>query len=684
MPEEAAKAENVNLEDLIVKNTVEQEGVQKAEQEIVQKTEHKTEQEAAQPVQFQREQPDMVSSGTKNYLPAIGILLVLIVAAAAALIFAVGKLFGGMGTRNEKMVAYIADGEIFYAPNMDKEKDPVSVCEVRGEDAECAGYIEFTTDGKYLYFVSRMEEGEYTLCRAEVGKLKADSPKNDKYIVEIDKKIVDHKVLEDGLGVVYLTNSGNLYYFDGESEERIVKDVASYYICDDDQTIIYTDYDVNLSYYDLETEDDDTIDNGVSSVYAYENKDFIVYTRYEEESDSLDLYCASVNGDFEKVAEGIEAYVACDADSQTVYYTVRREEVQELYAYIDDTYADADAQMTEPLMEDCLTQVTGDVVVRAYNQEYSEEYLNADDIFYERDLYYDYYLEMYYFHNYDQDESYYYEELTKQWYLYDSAKYEEMFQAYLEVEDRNDLREDLKEESVEQYVCEMYSCVLGEDPVCINTNVTSEITASEDGSVLIYTAGSEVTEKISIDHIYSVREAQELVSQMLSETGTGEWVCYTGGSEQDIDAEDAVSSIDVSEDGRRIVVRSYDYNEGRNTLTAYTLKDGTLDSGEKLTDNGAQGYWIADSYYFFAGDSTDSYDLNVYINGETERILKNISTYRVEVYENGSYPERVVYLKNDDLYVYTGKEDDRRVARDVMTFDCLGSPCYRLIKEHFC
>ena len=34
--------------------------------------------------------------------------------------------------------------------------------------------------------------------------------------------------------------------------------------------------------------------------------------------------------------------------------------------------------------------------------------------------------------------------------------------------------------------------------------------------------------------------------------------------------------------------------------------------------------------------------------------------------------DRIVYIKNDSLYVYRGKDEDRRIERNVEQFQCMG------------
>ena len=132
-------------------------------------------------------EPEVTAEPQKKHgllVAGIGLLIVALVAVAVILVI---KLLGGVsgGGDNEKKLAFQKDGVLYYVPNMDKEKDPIEIDESRDEDGWT---YEFSEDGKYLYYLSRDDHGE--LCRVEVDKLKADSDKNSKYIVEIDSKAV--------------------------------------------------------------------------------------------------------------------------------------------------------------------------------------------------------------------------------------------------------------------------------------------------------------------------------------------------------------------------------------------------------------------------------------------------------------------------------------------------------------
>ena len=290
---------------------------------------------------------------------------------------------------------------------------------------------------------------------------------------------------------------------------------------------------------------------------------------------------------------------------------------------------------------------------------------NEKDNFY-RDLYYDSDLNMYYIYNIDTDKEYLYDDLAKQWYVFDEDKYNELDEAYAEVADRIELREELKDTSVDTTVSELYSCVVGKDPECINGNVSSYAGCTYDGSILYYSAAGDTTEKISIDDVTSVYDAQSQVEDMLSD-------------------------------------------DGSTSLVAYSLKKGTLTEDDELTDDGSYGTWIDKEYYFFSDASDDEGDLNVYKNGKTECILEDVSSEYLERYDDGTFTaldnydgdgtlvtftaagdetkisknvstysrvnaKRIVYMKNDNLYVHTGKKDDRKIARDVVTYDCVEAP----------
>lgn len=317
---------------------------------------------------------------------------------------------------------------------MDKDKDPVSVCEVRSESSESWNNLTLTSDGKYLYFYSKIDSaGNGTLCRAEVGKLKRDSSKNDKYIEEISSNVYSYELLDKQTKVLFQKENGKLILWDGKDEEDVAKDVNGYRICDDGNTVLYTQGDgesaTTIAYYDLSTKKGDEIVRDAYTIDSWMNEDFILYETGSDE-EGTDLYCTDLSGESEKVAENIYSMVGCNAEEKTVRYIAEATTSESVYDYIDDPNAAADEGLTEPDMKNYLTAATEQDAMSESELEYYTEYPEEIADFYDY-LSYDDDMGMYYTYKYTEDDLgdytydyFVYDELATQWYKVDTEKYE--------------------------------------------------------------------------------------------------------------------------------------------------------------------------------------------------------------------------------------------------------------------
>ena len=72
------------------------------------------------------------------------------------------------------------------------------------------------------------------------------------------------------------------------------------------------------------------------------------------------------------------------------------------------------------------------------------------------------------------------------------------------------------------------------------------------------------------------------------------------------------------------------------------------------------------NYVAIKDQSYDESDIRVYRRNGDEIKLNSISNF-MYISE-----DRIVYIKNDSLYVYRGKDEDRRIERNVEQFQCMG------------
>ena len=89
---------------------------------------------------------------------------------------------------------------------------------------------------------------------------------------------------------------------------------------------------------------------------------------------------------------------------------------------------------------------------------------------------------------------------------------------------------------------------------------------------------------------------------------------------------------------------------------------------EKIMSNVYTAVTLYDdgNYVAIKDQSYDESDIRVYRRNGDEIKLNSISNY-IYISE-----DRIVYIKNDSLYVYRGKDEDRRIERNVEQFQCMG------------
>lgn len=645
-------------------------------------------------------------------LGVVAIVLVVVIVLVVLLI----KNSSGV---NEKELVYEKDGEIFYVKNMDSDKEAVSVCDVRGAE-NAYNNLTLSADGKYLYYLDRLEtDGSGDLYRAELKKLKKDSNKNEKYNVKIDSKVCSYQILEDGKQVVYEKTNGKLVYFDGEKEEDIAKDVSSYfwYLDAENKTVTYEKEkgdSAEIVCYDLKSKEETTLAKNVDYVEnGLYQSDFIVYSKVDKDAEEYiyDIYYTSVGGEEEKIASGVEYTYGCNVKEKSLYYVVKRQEESSLYDFfVDDTASEA--AMAEPTVNDFLQPSTQGDAMSEYDLEYYSKYpeeladfyryLSYDD---EAGLYY-YYKEVGWF----DYETYYYNDQTKEWFWFDEDAYNTAYDRYDNVAYRQEMIDDLKQETIVRDYYDLYYWKEGAEAVLVAENVSADSIIDSSNTSLIFYQKTETNEGsgIALSQLENYYDAWNYYDEAMYNVVTEDTIYYyNGNNEAELDENGNLYGADISEDNRQVVLTLGD--EEAETTICYELSKGSLTNGKEISDEVVTGTWSGDSYYYFE-DVIDSYgDLYSYKNGKSERVLRNIYIGDVRVYTDGNFvayddydysdggelkvysgqkdgqkignavqeytyidADRIVYIKNDSLYVYNGKKEDTRIARNVEDYICHG------------
>ena len=712
-PEQEQKVEEEQQSAPEQKQKAEEEQQSAPEQE--QKVEEE-QQSAPEQEQKAEEAKPNVKKGMKPVV-VIGIVAIVLV---IAIILLVSKLIGGSSNANDKQLVYIKGSSIYYTDNMDKDKDPIRICRVDGD-----GYwneLQLTTDGKYLYYYSETDGmGSGTLCRAELAKLSDNEDRNEKYIVEISSKVEGYTILEDSNVVVFRKENGKLLIFDGKDEIDIAKNTESYSVSLDQKLIFYTKYNDSTGetayyYYNIAEDEEEKL---TDAMYGYARwdvaSDFIVY-QSDEADEGTDLYVANASGENEKIDS--EVYDVCDRDSESksLYYLVERTENKNVYDYVSDPYAKEDADLVKPDIKDYLSEVTEQQAMSEYDYEYYCIDWPEDKRYFYEWLDYDSELELYYYEKYQEDDygnsdwiDCYYSEVLNQWYMLDEEGYWDAYDKYAAAEDRIELREALQNEKIEITMYDLYFWKDGKEPVLIAEGVMRDsVWANAKNQLTIYEKESEVSINVSIDEIYSASDVSWQIEEAMWSSDTDRervYYCTVGEKETSLDVEAEISGMDISPNGKSVVLEMYE--AGERTLNQYSLTGKALEFETEIAEDALGGSWVDDVYYYYKDVDSQYYgSLYQYSNGKSEKIMSNVYT-AVTLYDDGNYvaikdqsydesdirvyrrngdeiklnsisnfmyisEDRIVYIKNDSLYVYRGKDEDRRIERNVEQFQCMG------------
>lgn len=283
--------------------------------------------------------------GSKKII-AIAVAVVVVIVA----ILGLKTLFSG--SSGDNAYAYLSDGRYELITNLNKDQT-IEIASSKS-DSTMANLLAFSPDGKYIYYYTKYDSysGTGSLCRAEYGKLKEDTSKNDKYIEIIATNVsLGFRFLSDG-SVTYENSDSTLYYFNGEEPVQIAKNV-SYYFTDASGKIVYAtgDYSEGYTLYGVSLSDiDNKIKLASNFAYVHSATDFenILYTKYEDDGTET-LYVVGFAKEAEKLAENVSNLTQVDGKT---YFTAANGVMLSLYDFVDDAHAESDAGITEPNRDD--------------------------------------------------------------------------------------------------------------------------------------------------------------------------------------------------------------------------------------------------------------------------------------------------------------------------------------------
>ena len=674
----------------------------------------------------------------------IGISAAVVVVVVAAIIGII-SLFSGSG--NDAYV-YLSDGKYELMTNLNKE-NTIEIASTKSTLISTF-LVKFSPDGKYVYFFTKPDEysGTGTLNRAEFGKLKENSAKNDQYIEIIATNVYpNYDFLPDGT-IVYRNGDDTLYYYNGMEATQIAKNV-NYYSVDESNRIIYQtgDYDEGYVLYGISLKD---LDNKIklASNYdyslGYDDLDNILYIKSDDDGNQS-LYVVGFEKSAEKLADNVRIINYGEDD---LYFTSSTGESLSLYDYVDDSYADADKGISEPTTEEYSVPVYRYELVYGNNiseGDYEELYTSCTRgvYFYGESTWWTYSMEDSIKRNFgdnsdaihtatqkfidkyastaDEDG---YIKVTDEvkaalkeiqtaagktgnewlWLCFNKYQYglDTDYSAYYaaqdewyKVADRIELRERLQDKENNFPVKTLYRFEKNGTLTPIAENVLN--TRTFNGAIM-YNTPDQVTKKVKIEEMYSIDEARSALN--LDPEADNPLVITLTGEVSSLVIDDVFSGNNYYTNGLLFTEKEVFLNDSDGSLSVAPINNGVIGDFKLITDDvdsvgmlNSKVYYVTEPY---SSNGAEYYDLYAYENGTPVRVARDIMEGHLSLYEDnvilaftgyrrGSGYEltmfnakgestliaddvtqyirvdesTLLYISDDDLYVFNGKEKTR-------------------------
>ena len=304
----------------------------------------------------------------------------------------------------------------------------------------------------------------------------------------------------------------------------------------------------------------------------------------------------------------------------------------------------------------------------------------------------------------------YYDIDSQTWYRLDSEAFEAAEDAYEGAEDRINLREELKTTEFEIENYDLYFWKNGEETL-VTENVDDYMYLNSD--IIFFTTSETGGNRVSIDDVYSVYDAENQIrygsyyNEYDTEEESSEAITLSyivKGNIGSLEVEEVINDINVSDDGKYLVF-AMGNNSSESVLDLYQVSGSEVKYVETIEEDAMDGAWIEDTYYYYSDVSDSLGTLYAYKKGKSEKVASNVvaSGYQNAIFADGNFmlmdeydadgsdyvlllkngekvkfkgiqeyayieEDKILYMKNDSLYFYAGKDDDIRIARDVVDY----------------
>lgn len=567
----------------------------------------------------------------------------------AVLVAVIFLILGGKENGKANYAVYFKDREVFFS-DLKKDSEPWQITSqfIDSKDDSVSNEM-FAVDGKYVLglYTHVSENGKYVFF---VDKMDGDNNSASFYYratddpeakaIKIDSDVTYYSVSKDGTIVTYLTKDGMLYQYStkDEAKEKIASDVQSFTVSETGEDVCFINLEQNL-------------------------------------------YLKSSGKDREKIAGEIKQLRYVSGDCSTVYYTkdssiykyVKGGEAEEIVSDVYDVVRIYDSGEIYYIKDDAKEVAAIDLIT---------DDKQAEDAKIKEPDYPDYpdYPDRPYWWDYDTDAEYEkaYEKYEKAYEKYEKEYdrlYEEYYAAYelyWEKEDREELREYLAEEKIEQHNFTL--CFFdGTKETVVAENVLEgdpyEYTTANNVPVISYEVlNNSKYEKVKLSEIeseYDINWMLRKAKEKCAET------CVAIKETATVIEEQIVNHLVINPDGTDIyyiIKESEDGNTGE--LRYVSVSGGKIGTPEAYDTDVYMydGRFINNNDYLYFKEYKEEGKGEMYIN-------KKLVDYDVPSYQIYISDEKVYYLadwndekSNGSLKYYSGGESVK-ISDDVHDFE---------------
>ena len=579
------------------------------------------------------EQPAAVPTEKKK-LPKKAIMFGGIGVAVVAVLILVISLFSGGGKAKNDFTLYLKDSEIFFS-DMKKDSEAwqltsrlVDIEDVDNENfayaADTLGsYICTSEDGKYIFFPDKMADDDdwVNLYYRELGNPEAEA-------VKIHSDIQSYTVNTSATIVTYLKGEeGNLYQYKlaEDSKDKVASEVEGFEVSDDGTKICYINSEGSL-YLKYEGKDKEKIACEVTSL-EYLTDDFKTVYYIKEGS----LYKQVEGEDRVKIASDVYRVIKIYETGEIYYLTSEAGEIS-LMDYVTDDMKDADASIAEPSYPD-------------YPNSPSRPYWWDYDTDAEYDAAYEAYEDAYEAWEAECDRM--------------ETEYYAAREAWYAKQSRDELREDLEEEVLEQsnYSLCFYN---GTEEVVItdafvNDYYSPDYTYASEAPVISYEAYNQSSlEKVKLSEVESIYDIENMVEAALF--SSSERYIAVKGTATVVEQEKEAINFRINSSGT-VVYYIDDIPEAKyyGELYRISINNGVVGKAEVI-DYDVYLYMLdvysdLDKIFYFTdwNGEKDYGTLKVYDGKEATKIADDVHNFSVT-------PDgRVLYLYDYSLNYYKGE-----------------------------